>query len=69
MKVTAKKPSGGFPLAEGAASSFSPHKVSFKHLSGFSRKDLQFIHLFLQEELKQGSESHLSVHKSQIMKF
>lgn len=58
------------PPAEGAARCFSRHEVSFRHLSGRRRRtNVEFIHLLLQKSLKQGSESHLSVHKSQITKF
>lgn len=55
MKVPAKMPSGRFPLAEGATSSCLVARLVSKHLSGFSRKDVQFIHLLLQKQLKQGS--------------
>ena len=68
-KFPAQMPSGGFTLAEGSASSFSSHKVSFASVSRFSRKDKQSIHLLLQKKLKPGSDSHLSIHKDQMMKI
>lgn len=44
------------------------HKVSFEPVARFSRKDVQSIHLLFQKKFKAG-QSHLSIHKGQMMKI